>query len=247
VSNKSPHGVRLITVLLTLAITLGTNSRAAGRTGSAAPLVFYASQSGRSTLDQGEGGGNPFASALIELLERPSFTYSELRSDLIKLTKEKSRGFQVPEALADARLPSWRIKPIPSSEKRVALVFAYSDYRAAGVTSLPGAKRDLGRVAAALRVAGFDVEAALNPTKKDLRLALESLSTRSRDADSAIIYLTGHGLERGGQVYLMPNDHRFGEGLKRLSEVAVHVPSLTNFLKARSANIVFFGGCRTVM
>jgi hypothetical protein len=234
-------------MLLTLALAQGSSSsRAVARAGPAAPLVLYASQSGRSTLDQGEGGGNPFASALIEILGRPSVTYAELRSGLIKLTREKSRDFQVPEAIANTSLPTWQIKPVPTSVKRVALVFVYSDYSNAGVTSLPGAKRDLERVVAALRKAGFEVEAALNPTKKDLRLALDSLSTRSHDADAAVIYLTGHGIERGGKVYLMPNYYPFGEGLKRLDEVAVHVPSLTSFLRARTANIVFFGGCRTL-
>ena len=32
------------------------------------PLIFHASQSGKVTLDEGEGGGNPFASAFIEAL-----------------------------------------------------------------------------------------------------------------------------------------------------------------------------------
>jgi len=47
----------------------------AGQIGGVRPLHFYASQSGAETLDQGEGGGNPFASALIELLGRPTITF----------------------------------------------------------------------------------------------------------------------------------------------------------------------------
>ena len=34
-------------------------------TASAEPLIFHASTSGQKTLDQGEGGGNPFASSLV--------------------------------------------------------------------------------------------------------------------------------------------------------------------------------------
>jgi hypothetical protein len=94
--------------------------------------LFYASQSGRATLDQGEGGGNPFASALIELLERPSLTYSELSSDLIYLTQQKSRGFQKPEVMMEnAESVPWIVKPTPKSSKRVALVFVYSNYEGA--------------------------------------------------------------------------------------------------------------------
>lgn len=60
------------------------------------PIYLYASQSGRPTLDQGEGGGNPFASALVELLNRPALNFDEFRTELVDLTERKSRGFQRP-------------------------------------------------------------------------------------------------------------------------------------------------------
>lgn len=235
----------IIAMLLAAVVATGSQRLARSESKPAAPVVFYASQSGRSTLDQGEGGGNPFASALIELLERPSLTYAEFRTGLIALTKEKSRGFQEPDASTSVDSTQWRVKPISASAKRVALVFVYSDYGNAGVTSLPGAKRDLFRVATALKSAGFDVQTAIDPAQNDLRTALDALSRRSQNAEVAIIYLTGHGFERHGQVYLMPNDYPFEEVSKRLPEIAVHVPSLVGYLKARSANLVLFGGCRT--
>jgi hypothetical protein len=110
-------------MLLAAAFATGSQRLARVEPRPAAPVVFYTSQSGRSTLDQGEGGGNPFASALIELLERPSLTYAEFRTDLIALTKEKSRGFQEPDASTSVDSTQWRVKPISASAKRVALVF----------------------------------------------------------------------------------------------------------------------------
>ena len=178
----------------------------------AVPEVFYASQSGRSTLDEGEGGGNPFASALIELLERPSLTHAELQSDLLALTQEKSHGFQTPDVPTALDSSHWRLKPVPASARRVALVFVYSNYRTAGVTSLPGAERDLERVAAGLRKAGFKVQTAAKPTRANLLKALKALSIKSEDAEAAVIYLTSHGFEHDGRVYLMPSDYPFGEG-----------------------------------
>jgi hypothetical protein len=41
----------------------------------AEPIYLYASQKGKPTLDQGEGGGNPFASALVELLSRKTLMF----------------------------------------------------------------------------------------------------------------------------------------------------------------------------
>lgn len=215
------------------------------RSRPALPAVFYASQSGSETLDQDDEGGNPFASALIELLGRPSLSYSEFCSGLITLTKEKSNGFQVPDVAAIIASNAWRIKPFPASAKRVALVFVYSNYRKAGVTSLPGAQFDMRRVATALQTSGFEVDTVIDPSKNDLRAALEKLAKRSENAEAALFYLTGHGFEHNGEVYLMPNNYPFKDGPGRLSELAVHVPSLANYLKAKRANLVFYGGCRT--
>jgi hypothetical protein len=212
----------------------------------AAPSVFYASQSGKSTLDQGQGGGNPFASALVELLERQSLTYPELYAGLTTLTKEKSRGFQVPEGTIAVDSTQWRVKPIPPAAKRVALVAVYSDYSNAGVSSLPGADRDLKGVTAALGQAGFKVQATANPSRDDLHAALEALSARSEDAEAAVIYVTGHGFEHRGHVYLVPNDNPLAMGSGWLPGRAVDVQSLAGFVKAKRANLVFFGGCRTL-
>jgi uncharacterized caspase-like protein len=142
-------------------------------------------------------------------------------------------------------MASWRLKPVPASEKRVALVFVYSNYSDAGAASLPGAQRDLGRVSEALKEPGFEVEMVANPTKLELQAALDKLSSRSEEAEAAVIYLTGHGFQHDGRVYLLPNDYSFAEGPGRLPELAIDVASLTKYLKARSANALFFGGCRT--
>src|SRR5690242_9993313 len=57
-------------------------------------LVFYACTSGKQTLDRDEGGGNPFASSLIDILARPRLRLAELPVALRELTRKKSRGFQ---------------------------------------------------------------------------------------------------------------------------------------------------------
>lgn len=209
----------------------------------ARPVVFYASQSGQKTLDQGDAGGNPFASALVELLERPRLTVGALQSELVVLTKRKSRGLQVPEQTAVVGAPRWRLRPAPVESRRVALVVVYSSYR--GAAPLPGADRDLERVGAALRGAGFDVRAIANPTRGGLRAALEALSRQSQDAEAAIVYLTGHGFQRRGRVYLMPGNYPFAQGATRLAERAIRVSHLGRYLDASTVNIVFFGGCRS--
>src|SRR5262245_45193150 len=111
------------------------------------PIYFYASQAGRPTLDQGEGGGNPFASALVELLARDRLTFEAFRTEIVALTRRKSRRFQRPEVRARVALGPWQLLPKPAAARRVALVVVFSDYAASGAAqSLPGAKQDMDRV-----------------------------------------------------------------------------------------------------
>lgn len=234
-----------IAALLTVALTSVSSRQALTESPNSNALVVYASQSGMPTLDQGVGGGNPFASALIELLQRPSLTLRELRSDLIELAKEKSRAFQVPDFPIIPEATQWRLKPVPASPNRLALVFVFSDYRNAGRSSLPGARYDLDRVASSLKEAGFAVQAAANPTRGELKVLLTELSRRSETAEAALIYTTGHGYEHEGVVYLLPGDYPFDAGSNRLPDLSVDVAALARHLKAKSANLVFFGGCRT--
>lgn len=209
------------------------------------PIYFYASQAGRPTLDQGEGGGNPFASALVELLGRDSLTFKAFRAELVDVTKRKSRGFQQPEVPARADLGTWQFLPKLSAERRVALVVVFSDYSTSGATpSLPGAKHDMHRVADALDTAGFEVQTVLDPDSATLQMALREFASRSAASEVAVLYTTGHGAEVEGNVYLFPGDYFFSRGSGALRNRAVRLMTLGAALQASRANLVFYGGCR---
>jgi hypothetical protein len=211
----------------------------------AVPGVFYASQSGGDALDQDAEGGNPFASALIELLGRPVLWVSTLRRDLVPLTTRKSGGFQHPDVSFAANAPEWQVKPIATPSRRLALVFVYSHYQSPSTPSLPGARRDLCRVRDSLIDAGFSVTALLDPDEAELVRALSRIRVASRNADAALIYATGHAFEHQGEVFLVPNNQSLRQHTSRLTDVSVHVSSLSDHLNAARANLVFFGGCRT--
>ena len=123
----------LVLSSLILTITLQSYSSVADSPG---PIYLYASQSGRSTLDQGEGGGNPFASAFVELLSREVLNFDTFRTDLIHLTDRKSRGFQRPDIQAPDSMHGWQLLPKPETERRVALVLVFSDYSASGMANI---------------------------------------------------------------------------------------------------------------
>src|SRR5712671_4853996 len=86
--------------------------------------------------------------------------------------------------------PAW-------AEKRVALVLGNSTYKNAARLSNPG--NDAAAVAATLKGAGFDVvDSRLDLQIADMRRALRDFADQARDADIAVVYFAGHGIEIDG-------------------------------------------------
>jgi hypothetical protein len=213
--------------------------------GHAETLVFHASASGRQTLDQGEGGGNPFASALIEVLARQTVSLAELPPALRELTRMKSGGFQAADVPDIRSSRDWTLVPPSPAERRLALVLVVSDYaRSGGVQSLPGARNDAARIAAALTAAGFATEVAVDFALPAMKQKLASFALASAASDAAVIYTTGHGVEVGGAVYRLPGDYPVEQRNAALAEHAIGLSDIAGALRAKRINLVFYGGCR---
>jgi hypothetical protein len=94
---------------------------------------------------------------------------------------------------------------IPSSatraEKRVALIVGISRYQQ--VPQLGNPVRDSEAMAALFKRAGFDVvDSRRDLGVAELRRALRQFSEVCRDADIAVVYYAGHGIEVDGINYL---------------------------------------------
>src|SRR3954452_7640219 len=91
------------------------------------------------------------------------------------------------------------------ADKRVAFVVGNSDYK--NVTVLPNPVNDAAAIAQMFRKASFDVvESRRDLTNYELRRALRDFTEKARDADVAVIYYAGHGIEVDGTNYLIPVD-----------------------------------------
>lgn len=222
----------------------------AATTASAETLVFHASQSGMQTLDQGEGGGNPFASALIDVLGRKSVRLAELPAAMSDLTARKSRNAQQADVPAKTPDGAWDLVPARSGETRIALVMVVSDYAASGgagadpAPSLAGARHDAERVARALQDAGFKTQVAVDLSRAGMRELVARFSDQSAQADAALIYTTGHGVEVDGTVYLLPGDYPLAQKNAALQSRALPVRDIGAGLRAKRVNLLFYGGCR---
>ena len=208
-------------------------------------LLFHASSSGKQTLDQGEGGGNPFATSLVEMLAQPRAELWDLPTTLQRLTVQKSGGFQTPDVPAGVARPDWSLVPATSGERRIALVLVVSDYTASGgAPSLSGAKTDAQRIATALQRAGFATEVALDLDLASMRRKLTDFASRSAQYDAAAIYVTGHGVEVARTVYLLPGDYPVALKDAALHDRAIRLADIAGSVHARHVNLVFYGGCR---
>jgi uncharacterized caspase-like protein len=129
------------------------------------------------------------------------------------------------------------------AEKRVALVLGNSAYQ--NVAPLANPVNDGARIAATLKDAGFDVvDSRRDLAAAETRRALRDFADRARDADIAVVYYAGHGIEVDGGNYLIPVDAR----LERDTDIYDEGLSLDRILiaiePAKKLRLVILDACR---
>jgi len=129
------------------------------------------------------------------------------------------------------------------AEKRVALVIGNAAYQNA--PRLPNPVNDGSTIAATLKDAGFDVvDSRHDLAAADTRRALRDFADRARDADIAVVYYAGHGIEVDGGNYLIPVDAK----LERDTDVYDEGLSLDRVLlavePAKKLRLVILDACR---
>ena len=129
------------------------------------------------------------------------------------------------------------------AEKRVALVIGNAVYQ--NVPRLPNPVNDGVTVASTLKDAGFDVvDSRHGLTAADTRRALRDFADRARDAEIAVVYYAGHGIEVDGSNYLIPVDAK----LERDTDVYDEALSLDRVLlaiePAKKLRLVILDACR---
>ena len=129
------------------------------------------------------------------------------------------------------------------ADKRVALVLGNSAYQ--NVPPLANPVNDAALMADTFKKAGFDlVELKQNLTVQETRRVLRDFTDKASDADIAVIYYAGHGIEVDGSNYLIPVDAR----LERDDDVYDEAFSLDRILAtvepAKRLRLVILDACR---
>jgi len=87
---------------------------------------------------------------------------------------------------------------------RKALVIGNSQY--SQQTPLRNPSSDAAEIARSLEEVGFEVELALDLTRRELGRAITRFSSNAKEADISLFYFAGHGIEIDGRNYLVPID-----------------------------------------
>lgn len=130
------------------------------------------------------------------------------------------------------------------AEKRTALVIGNAKYAHAGALANPA--NDASDIAAALKDMGFNVVLGLDLDKPAFDAKVRDFASSLSDADTAVLFYAGHGLQVAGRNYLVPVD----ADLKSERDLDFQTVSIDFILKQMEldrdgkTNIIFLDACR---
>jgi uncharacterized caspase-like protein len=128
------------------------------------------------------------------------------------------------------------------AEKRVALVIGNANYVNAPKLVNPG--NDTTAVSIMLEGLGFVVDTRNDLSNSDMRRAVRDFSDQTKEADIAIVYYAGHGIEVNGNNYLVPIDARLQRDID-VEDEAVAVDRVMQMIEpARKLRLVILDACR---
>jgi hypothetical protein len=131
---------------------------------------------------------------------------------------------------------------LATAERRVALVIGNSAYQ--NTTPLRNPRNDATALAAVLRKLDFEVLEGVDLTDHDFRRIARDFSVKIEDADVALFFYAGHGLQVNNRNYFMPVD----AALKREADLDFEAVPLDLVLKQMErgdrTNIVLLDACR---
>ncbi len=129
-----------------------------------------------------------------------------------------------------------------AQEKRVALVIGNSDYE--NVSRLTNPTNDAEDLGNALVRLGFEVTSGMNLDYREMRLVLRDFSEKAANADVALVYFAGHGIEIDKTNYLIPVNAE----LKRDRDIEFEAIQLDTVIAslsdAKGVRMVLLDACR---
>ncbi len=130
-----------------------------------------------------------------------------------------------------------------AAEKRVALVIGNASYQ--NVSSLANPANDAKAMADLFRRSGFQVvEAKTDLGNLEFKRVAREFTAIARDADIAVMYFAGHGIEVNGTNYLLPVDAKLATDFD-VEDEALSLDRLVRALEpAKRFRLIILDACR---
>lgn len=129
------------------------------------------------------------------------------------------------------------------AERRVAFVVGNSIYQ--NVVALTNPANDAAAITEMFKRAAFDVVESRRDLKNtEMRRALREFTEKARDADIAVIYYAGHGIEVDGTNYLVPVDAALERDTDAYDEAIALDRILQAIEPAKQLRLVILDACR---
>lgn len=126
---------------------------------------------------------------------------------------------------------------------RVALVIGNGAYQR--VPRLPNPLNDASDVGASLERLGFSVRRLTDATFDNMRRAFIEFGRETTGSEIAIIFFAGHGIEVGGENWLLPVDAELRSDLDVASEAINLKTLMLQVSKASRLGFVLLDACRS--
>ncbi|MEY9525378.1 putative caspase-like protein [Bradyrhizobium japonicum] len=128
------------------------------------------------------------------------------------------------------------------AQARVALVIGNGAYEK--VPELPNPTRDAADIGRALERLDFKVTQVKNATAQEMRKAVVEFGRSAEMSDIAVVFYDGHGMEVGGENWLIPISAELRSDSDAESE-AISLRSVSlQVSKARKLGLVILDACR---
>ena len=128
------------------------------------------------------------------------------------------------------------------AERRVALVIGNAAYQNTPALSNP--VNDGEDLAASLKGVGFTVVLERNLTKRGMESAIARFARLAQDADTALFFYAGHGMQWRGANYLVPTDAKLEDEFNLNFELTRLDDVLFGLERARGVKILVLDACR---
>ena len=131
-----------------------------------------------------------------------------------------------------------------NAEKRVALVIGNANYESS-IRSLQNTINDARAISDKLEQLNFDVIEKANLDLDGVQQALREFETKLIDADVALFFYSGHGIQYEGKNYIIPTDVVVGPGEVPVADI-VALDEVLNFINSSPAKtkLIFLDACR---